>query len=193
MDYVIPFALVSMAAALLLLAAVWDVATMTIPNWLSSLMAASFPVAAIAFEMPWHIIALNVGFGAATLLGCFFLFNARILGGGDAKLIPAAAVWTGAAGFAPFALIMALVGGALALVLLALRRLFKPHTNNPAFLNRLLDRRRGAPYGVAIAAAGLFALAQTPIGESAAQNVLKSGAPKASESSNKVQALLTLP
>jgi prepilin peptidase CpaA len=187
MEYAIPIGLVCLAAALLLIAAAWDVATMTIPNWVSSLMAVSFPVAAIAFDMPWPIIAMNVAFGAATLLGCFFLFNARILGGGDAKLIPAAAVWTGATGFAPFALVMALVGGALALALLALRRFFKPDTNNPAFVNRLLDRRRGAPYGVAIAAAGLFALAQTPIGEHARAML------QPTESPNSVTALLTLP
>jgi prepilin peptidase CpaA len=117
--------------------------------------------------MPWYVIALNLGFGAAALLGCFLLFSARILGGGDAKLIPAAAVWTGAAGFGPFALGMAVIGGGLALVLVTLRMLFKPNATHPAFLNRLLDRRRGAPYGVAIAAAGLFALAHTPIGATA--------------------------
>jgi prepilin peptidase CpaA len=168
----IALVLFALAVGLLLLAAIWDVATMTIPNWVSALMAASFPIAALVWGMPWYVIALNLGFGAAALLGCFFLFNARILGGGDAKLIPAAAVWTGAGGFAPFALVMALVGGALALALLTVRFLFKPNATRPAFLNRLLDRRRGAPYGVAIAAAGLFALAHTPIGQEAVKTTL---------------------
>jgi prepilin peptidase CpaA len=177
-----------LAMGLLLVAAIWDVATMTIPNWVSSLMAASFPVAAVAGGLPWHVIALNLAFGAAALLGCFFLFNARVLGGGDAKLIPAAAVWTGASGFAPFALVMALVGGVLALLVLTMRRLFKPNAEHPAFLNRLLDRRRGAPYGVAIAAAGLFALAQTPLGESASAGLFK-----APQEPNAQSALLTLP
>lgn len=149
-------------ALLLILAALWDVATMTIPNWLSAAVALLFPVAAIAAGLPWWVIALNIGFGFAALLGCFFLFNAGILGGGDAKLIPAVAMWTGAASFAPFAFAMVIVGGALALVLVILRRLMKPREGQPKFLNRLLDRKRGAPYGVAIAAGALWALMQTP-------------------------------
>ena len=152
---------------LIIAAAFWDVATMTIPNWLAALVAALFPVAAIAEGFPWHVIAFNVAFGAATLLGCFFLFNGRILGGGDAKLIPGVAVWTGAAGFAPFALMMAISGGVLALVLLGLRGLVKPDQSRPDFVNRLLNRKRGAPYGVAIAAGAMFALMQTPFADGA--------------------------
>ncbi|MGE0830976.1 MAG: prepilin peptidase [Hyphomonadaceae bacterium] len=154
-------------AALLIVAALWDVATMTIPNWLTISVAALFPVAAFAAGLPWQLILFNIGFGAILLVGCFFLFNARVLGGGDAKLIPAAGIWTGAAAFAPFALIMAMAGGLLALFLLLLRRALRPGEGKPAFLNRLLDRKRGAPYGVAIAAGGIFALMSTPLAERA--------------------------
>lgn len=162
MDALIPSLGFMAVCALLVAAAFWDLATMTIPNWLSLTVAALFPVAAVAAGLPWWVIAFNIGFGLAALLGCFFLFNANVLGGGDAKLIPAAAMWTGAAGFAPFAIVMTLCGGLLALVLLVLRRLMKPAEGQPAFLNRLLDRKRGAPYGVAIAAGAIFALMQTP-------------------------------
>ncbi|MGE0045125.1 MAG: prepilin peptidase [Hyphomonadaceae bacterium] len=155
--------LVAVVALLLLAAAFWDVATMTIPNWLSAAVALLFPIAAIAAGVPWHGIAFNVAFGAAMLLGCFFLFNAGILGGGDAKLIPAAAMWTGAAGFAPFALVMALAGGLVALVVVAMRRTMAPSEEKPEFLNRLLDKKRGLPYGVAIAAGFLLTFAQSPL------------------------------
>jgi Flp pilus assembly protein protease CpaA len=43
----------------------------------------------------------------------------------------------------------------------------KPAEGQPAFLNRLLDRKRGAPYGVAIAAGAIFALMQTPFANAA--------------------------
>ncbi|NWG52303.1 MAG: prepilin peptidase [Hydrogenophilaceae bacterium] len=167
MDALIPSLGFMAVCALLVAAAFWDLATMTIPNWLSLTVAALFPVAAVAAGLPWWVIAFNIGFGLAALLGCFFLFNANVLGGGDAKLIPAAAMWTGAAGFAPFAIVMTLCGGLLALVLLVLRRLMKPAEGQPAFLNRLLDRKRGAPYGVAIAAGAIFALMQTPFANAA--------------------------
>lgn len=157
--------LVIIVAILVVAAALWDVATLTIPNWVSAAVALLFPVAAIAAGVPWHEIAFNVAFGAATLMGCFFLFNARILGGGDAKLIPAAAVWTGAMGFAPFALAMTIAGGALAVLILGMRRFMRPSEAKPAFLNRLLDRKRGLPYGVAIAAGFLLTFAQTQMAQ----------------------------
>jgi prepilin peptidase CpaA len=147
---------------LVVAAAFWDVAGKTIPNWLPALMAALFPFAAIAAGLPGHLIALNIVFGAATLLGCFFLYNGRILRGGDAKLIPGVAVWTGAAGFAPFALVLAITGGAFALARFGLRRLANPRTDSPA----PFDGKRGR-LGVAIAAGALVALARTPVMEAA--------------------------
>ena len=69
MDALIPFIGFIAVCALLVTAAFWDVATMTIPNWLSLAVAALFPIAAIAAGLPWWVIAFNVGFGAAALLG----------------------------------------------------------------------------------------------------------------------------
>ncbi len=157
--------LLSATVLLLILAAVWDVTTMTIPNWISALAAALFPIAALTVSAPPAIIAFHIGFGAAVLLGCFFLFLAGVLGGGDAKLIPAAAVWIGAPDFATFAVIMALAGGALAVTILAARRFATPSDSHPAFVNRLLNRKGGIPYGVAIAAAFIWVYAHTEMGE----------------------------
>lgn len=150
-------------AGLLVFAACSDVATMTIPNWVSIALAALFPIAALITGQPLIVIGIHLAFGLAVLVVCFFLFQANILGGGDAKLIAAAAVWTGGAAFGTFALWTALVGGGLALIMLGVRWRVKPAETRPAFVNRLLKPRGGVPYGVAIAAGGLMALQALPI------------------------------
>lgn len=155
-------------AALLIIAACSDVATMTIPNWVSIALAAAFPVLALAFGVPLPLIGLHLVFGFAVLVVCFLLFQARIFGGGDAKLIAAAAVWTGFAAFGQFALWTALAGGVLALALLLTRKWMKPAEARPAYVNRLLKVQGGVPYGVAIMTGGLMALSALPF----SQNVL---------------------
>ena len=149
-------------AGLLVVAALSDIATMTIPNWVSIALAGAFlPVALIA-GMALGQIGLHLAFGFAVLVIGFALFQFGVLGGGDAKLIAAAAVWTGAAAFGPFALGTVLAGGVIALVLLITRMRLKPSEARPAFVNRLLKPRGGVPYGVAILAGGIAALGALP-------------------------------
>ena len=70
-------------------------------------------------------------------------FRLGILGGGDVKLLAAAALWLGAAALMPFLMATALAGGLLAVAFLAW-----------ALVRR--DRGRVAlPYGIAIAAGGV--------------------------------------
>ncbi|MGH6952229.1 MAG: A24 family peptidase [Vitreimonas sp.] len=145
-------------AALLIYAACSDIARLTIPNWVSIAMAALFVPAALFAGMSPAQLGLHLAVGAGVLLVGFFLFQANVIGGGDAKLLAAAAVWTGAAAFAPFMFWTAAVGGVLALALLAARQFMEHSETNPAFVNRLLNRQSGVPYGVAIMAGGLMAL-----------------------------------
>ena len=150
-------------AGLLVFAACSDVATMKIPNWVSVAMATFFVPAAYGLGMSLADIGLHLAFGAAILAVGFALFQFNVLGGGDAKLIAAAAVWTGAAAFGPFALWTALAGGAIAAALLITRMRVKPAETRPAFVNRLLRPKGGVPYGVAIMAGGLAALQALPL------------------------------
>ncbi len=148
----------AIAASLLLYAAASDVASMTIPNWVSIALAGAFPIVALAQDAPLTLIGLHLGFGVLMLGVGFLLFQAGVFGGGDAKLIAAAAVWTGLGAFTAFALFTTLSGGLLALSLLIARKYAKPDPARPAFLNRLLQPKGGVPYGVAIAIGGLAAL-----------------------------------
>jgi prepilin peptidase CpaA len=149
-------------AGLLIYAACSDVARMIIPNWASIALAAIFPAAALAAGMPLSDIGMHLLFGAAVLAVGFFLFAANIFGGGDAKLLAATAVWTGFAGFWPFIFWTATAGGVMALVLVTARQFVKQTETNPPFVNHLLQKQNGIPYGVAIMCGGLMAIPSLP-------------------------------
>jgi prepilin peptidase CpaA len=154
--------LLCLAFPLLLLYAAWqDVSTMLISNWVSVLLAAAFVPAAFAAglrpeEIGWHLL-----FGAMVLIVCAALFYLNVFGGGDAKVIAAASLWIGLSAVAPFAFWMAVAGGVLAGVLLALRKM-KLKSQKP-WLARLLNPEEGAPYAVAIAIGALVAAPSSPV------------------------------
>lgn len=150
-------------AGLLIYAAGSDITSYTIPNWVSLAMAGAFPILALALGTPLGQIGIQLLFGIAILVVGFFLFQAKIIGGGDAKLFAATAVWTGSVAFMPFMFWTAVAGGLMALALLAARR-FVPQTGtNPGFVNRLLTQHNGIPYGLAILVGGLMAIPTLPI------------------------------
>jgi prepilin peptidase CpaA len=154
--------LLCLAFPLLLLYAAWhDVSTMTIPNWVSISLAVLFIPTAMAAGLSVDQIGMHLVFGAAVLLGCAVLFYLNVFGGGDAKVIAAASLWTGLAASAPFVMGMAIAGGLLAGLLIVLRRMKVSSTR--AWAKRLLSPEEGAPYAVAIAAGALFAAPSSPV------------------------------
>jgi prepilin peptidase CpaA len=145
-------------AGLLAYAAISDVASLTIPNWISLALVGAFAVFALVIGMPLAEIGAHFGFGVAVLCVGFALFQFNIFGGGDAKLFAAASVWAGFVTFLPLLYWTAMAGGLLALALLAARQFAKQTETNPPFVNRLLTGQTGIPYGVAIFAGGLMTL-----------------------------------
>lgn len=151
-------------AGLLIYAACSDIASLTIPNWISLALPALFIAFAFLQGMPPAQIGLHLLFGFAVLAVGFFLFQAHIIGGGDAKLLGAAGVWTGFVAFAPFLFWTAIAGGALAVILLTARNLSPVlYAWAPDFVNRLLMPKSGLPYGVAIMIGGLLAAPALPL------------------------------
>jgi len=148
---------------LLLFAAGKDALSFTIPNWIPLALAALFPVAAFVVQAPLASIGLNVGIGVAVLVAGMAMFAMRWLGGGDAKLLAAAALWLGWPALLTFGLVAALAGGALALLLLSLRSgpLRPLVLMGPPWVTRLAEPGEGVPYGVAIAAGALAAYPQS--------------------------------
>lgn len=139
----------------MILAAISDLASMTISNRLVAGLSAIFPLWALAMGFTPAGIALHGVTGLAILAITFGCFAAGWMGGGDAKLLAAAAVWLGPTPLlASFVVWTSICGGVLTLAFLVMRACLSPTTGH-ASLDRLLDRGTGIPYGVAIAAAGL--------------------------------------
>ena len=144
---------------LVIAAALRDATSYIIPNWISIALAAGFPLAALALGLPLAAIGLNLGIGAAALLIGMAMFALGWIGGGDAKLFAAAALWIGWPASITYLAVTGVGGGALALGLLGLRsayvRPFVP--TGPAWFARLAEPGENVPYGVAIAVGALAA------------------------------------
>jgi prepilin peptidase CpaA len=148
--------------ALVIVGAVRDLVSYRIPNWISLALLAGFGLAAgagLAAGLPLQVLGLNLGVGAAALAAGMAMFAAGWIGGGDAKLFAAAALWLGWPAAAAFVLVTGLAGGALALLLLSLRSpVVRPMALvGPAWMARLAEPGESAPYGVAIAVGALAA------------------------------------
>ncbi|HEX8234083.1 MAG TPA: prepilin peptidase [Caulobacteraceae bacterium] len=155
----LPLLLAGVFPALVIVAAAYDATSYTIPNWISAaLVLAFFPVALVAGMAPAQI-GLSALVGVAVLIVGVGAFAMGWIGGGDAKLLAASALWLGWPAVANFLLVTALAGGALAVALMSLRAVGFGllAARGPAWIGRLLEEKGAAPYGLAIAAGALFA------------------------------------
>lgn len=133
-----------------------DLFTMTIPNRLAILLVASFPVVAYATGLTVDTALMNLAAGTVVLLCTFTMFALGWIGGGDAKLAAATALWLGFGVLLEYLLLAAVAGGVLTLGLLAMRQLPLPRfAAHWPWLAHLHDQRTGVPYGIALAGAAL--------------------------------------
>jgi prepilin peptidase CpaA len=139
------------------LAATSDLLTMKISNKLVLLIVAMFLAVAPSVGVPIEVLSMHALCALLVLVVGFAFFAFGWIGGGDAKLAAATALWLGFDMAAPFLTYAALLGGALTLAILALRNLpLTPVLARYGWLERLHDRKSGVPYGVALAIAGLL-------------------------------------
>ncbi|HMK88189.1 MAG TPA: prepilin peptidase [Methylocystis sp.] len=150
---------------LMVFAALADLFTMTIPNRVSLLLIVFYFALALYLRQPWQAIALHASCGLAILALTFAMYNFRWIGGGDAKLAAATALWLGWGVLFEYGAVASLIGGVLTLAILELRR----HEQLPEkllsfkFVARLAEKNGGVPYGVALALAGLIVYPQTAV------------------------------
>lgn len=148
--------------ALVIVAALKDVTSYTIPNWISlALIVAFFPAAAVS-GATWPALGLCLATGVVALLLGMGMFAAGWIGGGDAKLLAASALWIGWPAVLPFLLATGLAGGALTMAILALRSGWMQPVlaGSPAWLRKLGTQGGDLPYGAAIAAGALITFPQ---------------------------------
>lgn len=149
---------------LLALAAGFDLVSYTIPNRLSLALTLAFVAFGVVIGLPLTQWGAHLAAFAIALVFGFGLFALRLIGGGDAKLFAATALWFGLSDLLPYGLIAALCGGALALMLLSARRLPIPaQLAGCRWVMRLHDENAGIPYGVALAAGALLLLPHAQI------------------------------
>jgi prepilin peptidase CpaA len=149
---------------LMALAASTDLLTMRISNRLVAVLVLAFFVLAFAAQLPLEQIAMHVGVAAIVLVVGFIFFSLGWVGGGDVKLAAATTLWVGLGVMLPYLLYASLLGGAMTLILLRVRRLPLPlFLARIEWIERLHDRKTGVPYGIALAAAGILVYHNTAI------------------------------
>ena len=134
---------------MMIAAAISDLRSRTISNELNAAMA----LLAIPFWIAsglsfWPDVLIQFGAALAVFLVFTGLFAIGAMGGGDVKMIGAVMLWVPLPLFMPMLTVMAIGGGILSAVMLIHLKL------------RPSDKPVEVPYGVAIAAAGLWALHQ---------------------------------
>lgn len=137
-------------------AAANDLFTMKIPNKISLALIGAFAIAALYVQLPVQTALMYVGIGAIVLVAGFVMFSMRLLGGGDAKLMAAGALWMGPDHALLYVAYVTIFGGLLSAAILAYRK-FVPvsETALPSWAVKLHVQGTGIPYGIAIAASGL--------------------------------------
>jgi prepilin peptidase CpaA len=145
-------------------AALSDLRTMTIPNSISIAMTISFMVFAPALGLSLETIAYCLLAALITFAVCFGLFAINAMGGGDAKLLTASALWFGFSfPLVVFLVHTAFLGGLLTIGILILRAQANQFPLLNACLPPSIISGRKIPYGIAISAAGLCNLGYTTI------------------------------
>jgi prepilin peptidase CpaA len=149
------------------MAAFSDLLTMTIPNRLSIVLIASFVAIAPFTDISIHDFALHLGAGGAVFAACFALFAFGIMGGGDAKILTASAVWFGFnESLVVYLTYVSILGGFLSILILMLRA-----NHNFILATRLpipdtMLHAKKVPYGIAIGAAAFMAFPSSPLVQS---------------------------
>jgi prepilin peptidase CpaA len=137
-----------------------DIRSRIIPNWVSVVIAASLLPAALISPSDLSDILIRYGIGLAMLAVCALLFARGMIGGGDAKLLPACSVWMGPVGIAGFVILTAIMGGVLAVITLTTRKRGTKGDNNEP---RNDKTPQGLPYGVAISLSAILMIVLKPV------------------------------
>jgi prepilin peptidase CpaA len=148
--------------ALMAFAASSDLLTMTISNRLSLALTGGFFLLTLVIGMSWPAVGMHLAAAALVLVFSFGFFSQGWIGGGDAKLVAATALWFGFDYLLDYLIYASLFGGVLTLLLMQFRKLPLPGPlARQAWILRLHETGGGIPYGIALAAAALIVYPKT--------------------------------
>jgi len=149
--------------AIMAFAASSDLLTMTISNRVSIILVGGFLALALMSGMPTAEVLSHAGAAAVVLVVTFGFFSCGWIGGGDAKLAAATAIWFGFDYLLNYLLYASMLGGALTLLLIEFRLVPLPGLLAGQFWAQRLHRKDGdIPYGIALAGAALLVYPDTP-------------------------------
>jgi len=147
-------------AALMLAAAFEDLRRLTIPNLLPLGLCLLWPLYAFS-QLGWAVILGAIACATVVFVAGALCFSRGLLGGGDVKLLTAASLWAGPTGTLSLLVVTGVLGGLLALILLA-----PPGAHLATLARAKLGPATGelpegqqntpVPYGIAIAAAAMI-------------------------------------
>jgi prepilin peptidase CpaA len=140
-------ALHAILAGSLILAAITDLRSRIIENWLTGGLALLAPVLWWSMGVSiWPDLAIHIAIAFGIFALFTLMFALGVMGGGDVKLIGALALWMPLLPMVRVLVLMSIFGGALTIVYWVRHKATKSLTNLEI------------PYGVAIAIAGLWVL-----------------------------------
>lgn len=146
------------------MAALTDFLEMTIPNRIPVILLSAFllvaPFSGLTLgEFGWHVASAALVFAV-----CFGLFALNVMGGGDAKLLSAAAIWFGFNhSLFEFLAYTGYLGGVLTIMVMLVRANWAKFATLGVKLPKTLMVANKIPYAIAIGAAGLMAYPQSPL------------------------------
>jgi prepilin peptidase CpaA len=139
-----------------------DLLTMTISNRVSLALVGGFVATALLTGMTPGDAAYQFAAALLVFVVAFVFFARGWIGGGDAKLAAATALWIGWAHLMDYVLWASILGGVLTLLLLEFRKLPLPaRLARQVWLERLHRFDGDIPYGIALAAAALLVYPDT--------------------------------
>ncbi|MDD3371266.1 MAG: prepilin peptidase [Alphaproteobacteria bacterium] len=143
------------AAILLIAAAISDVRSYRIPNYLCAALMLLFPFYVMTAPNPVDWRRNAVVFGIVFAVG-FAAYLGNVMGAGDIKLLSATSLWAGPHFIAFLLIITAFTGGIQSLAALVSSKL--PSSKKHRFFHLKTSNKKQIPYGVAIASGGLAVL-----------------------------------
>lgn len=138
-----------------------DLVAMRLSNRVALLLIVGFGLAAFFVDIDMNHLIDHLIYGGSTLLVCFAIFAVGWFAGGDAKFATGIMLWIGPESALLWIIYTSLLGGAMALVLLKLRKHPLPAFLRYEWLLNLCVPGSGVPYGIAMATAALILFPST--------------------------------
>jgi len=145
-------------AGALIFAALSDAASMKISNRISLAIIIAFAIATpIAWES-WAVFGEHMFIGLIFFVAGFIMFAVGGLGGGDAKLMSAIALWWTWPDVLPYIFYVTVLGAVLAIFMMVGRNFVPASIATNGMVSRMFSNEKQIPYGIALALGSLLVL-----------------------------------